>query len=79
MKAIEIHTKTDKNGRLKLNYPVNRKDKEVRVIILLEEQRDETEEEKSWYEAISSNPVFDFLQEPSENIYSLKDGEPFND
>jgi len=29
--------------------------------------------------SIQSNPAFDFLKEPSENSYSLTDGEPFND
>ena len=79
MKAIEIHSKTDKNGHLILDYPVNKKDKNVRVIILVDELSDEQEEEKIWLNTISSNPAFDFLNEPSENIYTLTDGEPFND
>jgi hypothetical protein len=29
--------------------------------------------------SISKNPSFDFLNEPEEDVYSLKDGEPFND
>ena len=39
----------------------------------------EIEEEKLWMNSISKNPVFDFLSEPSEDIYSQKDGEPFDD
>jgi len=37
--------------------------------------------EPLWQEnnSIQSNPAFDFLKEPSENIYSLTDEEPFND
>ncbi|MDO9613512.1 MAG: hypothetical protein Q7J86_03185 [Bacteroidota bacterium] len=39
----------------------------------------EIEEEKLWMNSISRNPAFDFLSEPSEDIYTPKDGEPFND
>ena len=39
----------------------------------------EIEEEKLWMNLISKNPAFDFLSEPEEDIYSLKDGDPFND
>ena len=79
MKSIEINTKTDKQGHLRINYPLNKKDKKVRVIILLDEQNDDIDEEKKWLNSIQSNPAFDFLKEPSENIYTLSDGEPFND
>jgi hypothetical protein len=79
MKSIEINTKTDKQGHLKINYPLNKKDKKVRVIILLDEQIDDIDEEKKWLNSIQSNPAFDFLKEPSENIYTLTDGEPFNE
>jgi len=79
MKAIEINTRTDKQGHLKLNYQLNKKDRKVRVIILIDEQSDDIDEEKEWLISIQSNPAFDFLKEPTENIYSLTDGEPFND
>jgi len=80
MKAVEINAKTDVQGYLKLNYPLHKKEKNVRVIILVDDNCDEdTDEEKLWLNAASSNPAFDFLNEPKENIYSIKDGEPFND
>ncbi len=79
MKAIEINTKTDKNGHLKLNYPLNKKDRNVRVLILVDESIDDIDEEKKWLDAVSSNPAFDFLNEPTENVYSLSDGEPLDD
>jgi len=78
MKAIEINSKTDKHGHLKINYPLNKKNSKVRVIILLIEDN-ESEEEKLWMQSISNNPSFDFLKEPEEDIYSLDDGEPIND
>ena len=79
MKAIEINTRTDKQGHLKLNYQLNKKDRKVRVIILIDEQSNDIDEEKIWIKNIQSNPAFDFLKEPCENIYSLTDGEPCND
>ncbi len=60
MKAIEINTKTDKFGHLKINYSMNEKESNVRVIILVDEKDDDLDEEKLWMKSISSNPTFDF-------------------
>ena len=79
MRAIEINTKTDHQGHLKLNYPIHKNNQNVRVIILVEDSSDDVDDEKLWLNAVSSFPAFDFLKEPEENIYSIKDGEPFND
>jgi hypothetical protein len=79
MKAIEINTKTDKYGYLKFNYPLEKKESKVRVILLVDEKSDEVDEEQLWMRAISSNPAFSFLNDAEENIYTLADGEPFND
>ena len=78
MKAIEINLKTDKTGRLKINYKLDKSESNVRVLILLDEDSSE-QEEKLWMNSISKNPAFDFLNDSVEDIYSLKDGEPFND
>jgi hypothetical protein len=78
MKAIEINSKTDKAGHLKIDYKLNKSESNVRVLILFEEDSSELEEEKLWLNSISKNPAFDFLNDPMEDIYSLKDGEPFN-
>ena len=78
MRAIEINSKTDKTGHLKIDYQLNKSDSKVRVLILLDEDT-EPDEEKLWMDSISKNPVFNFLNDSAENIYSLKDGEPFND
>ena len=37
MKAIEINSKTDKYGYLKIDYPLNKKDSNVRILILLDD------------------------------------------
>ncbi len=79
MKAIEINARTDKFGNLRLDYPLNKKDSVVRVIILLEEKSEEVEEEKRWLYSVQNNPAFDFLNDPEEDIYSQTDGEPLND
>jgi hypothetical protein len=78
MKAIEINSKTDKNGHLKIEYKLDKSEKKVRVLILLEEEQTEPDDEKLWMNSISSNPAFDFLKNSEEDIYSLNDGEPFN-
>ena len=78
MKAIEIKSKTDKSGRLRINYKLNKSESDVRVLILMDDDN-EDDEEKLWMQSIARNPAFDFLKEPSEDIYSLKDGEPFHD
>ncbi len=79
MQAIEINTKTDKNGHLNLTCDLNKREINVRVIILVDDKNEYTDEEKLWVHSISTNPAFDFLNEPEENIYSITDGEPFND
>ncbi len=78
MKAIEIISKTDKKGHLKINYPLNRPDSKVRILLLFEDE-DEKDEEANWLTSVSNNPAFDFLAEEGENVYSLTDGEPVND
>jgi hypothetical protein len=35
------------------------------------------ESEIEWLKAAANNPVFAFLQDPAEDIYSLSDGKPF--
>ena len=79
MIAIEINSKTDKAGHLKINYKLNRTDSKVRVLILLDDDSSEIDEVAIWMNSISKNPAFDFLKDSLEDVYSLKDGEPFND
>lgn len=79
MRAIEINAVTDNLGHLKIDYPINKREKKVRVIILVDESIDCNDDETKWLSVISSNPAFNFLNEPTENIYTIKDGESFND
>ena len=43
-----------------------------------EPENDEIDEQE-WLRAAASNPSFDFLYDPDEDIYTLADGKPFND
>lgn len=45
----------------------------------LDWQDDETIDEREWLQAAATNPAFDFLKDPEEDIYTLADGKPFND
>ena len=78
MRAIETTGKIDKKGFLFIDNPLRTREKKVRIIILLPED-DESDNEKLWLTSISNNPAFDFLKDKEEDIYSLKDGAPFND
>jgi hypothetical protein len=69
MKALELNSRTNKKGRLKLDIDLKKANKIVKVLIL-------SEEESNWLLNASNNPAFNFLSEPEENIYSIKDGEP---
>ncbi len=51
-----------------------------------EQQEDELEwddseeiDESEWLKAAASNPVFAFLNDPEEDIYTLDDGKPVDD
>lgn len=73
MRAIEIKSKTDHAGHIKLDYQLGRSDQNVRILIILEDESYEQEEEKLWIDSLTKNPAFNFLNEPEEDVYSLKD------
>jgi len=78
MTAIEMTGTIDEHRQLQLDdlLPIPGPMR-VRVIILypLSEEWDEAE----WLRAAAGNPAFDFLSDPEEDIYSLRDGKPFYD
>jgi hypothetical protein len=74
MRAIEISGTIDDQRQLHLDAPLPvAGPSRVRVIILI------GEEEQEWLQAASSNPAFEFLSDPEEDIYSPSDGKPFNE
>ncbi|MBM4276966.1 MAG: hypothetical protein FJ130_03660 [Deltaproteobacteria bacterium] len=77
-KAIEAAGTIDAERKLVLDEPLPIiGPMRVRVIILLPE--DTEVGEKEWLQAASTNPAFNFLKEPEEDIYTLEDGRPFYD
>jgi hypothetical protein len=75
--AIETTGTIERNGRIVIDetFSVNAPTF-VRVIVLFPESDDLNESE--WLQAASKNEVFDFLNGPDEDIYSLTDGKPLD-
>jgi len=81
MTAIEMTGTVDENHQLQLDGALPFVGpKRVRVIVLspLTEETDEWNE-LEWLKNVLGNPVFDFLNDPEEDIYSLNDGKTFHD
>jgi len=75
MQALEVTGKIDDDGFLKIDKPLVVKNRSVKIIILLPE--DDIMDDALWLRGLSSNPAFDFLNEPEENIYAPADDKPF--
>jgi hypothetical protein len=77
MKAFETTGIIDEQHRLCLDsaLPIAGPSR-VRVIILINEEDDISELE--WRRAAATNPAFDFIAHPEEDIYSPQDGKPFD-
>lgn len=76
-KVIEIMGTIDAQRQLVLDEPLPvAGPTRVRVIILLPEEVDIDEME--WLRAAATNPAFEFLKQPEEDIYTLTDGKPFH-
>lgn len=56
--------------------PISEKSR-VRVIVLFDENSNDFNE-KEWLKNASNNESFDFLNDESEDIYTLADGQPLN-
>jgi hypothetical protein len=78
MKAIEAKGTIDAQGQLHLDEPlVSVSSGRVRIIVLFPE--DTAIDEYEWLSAARNNPAFDFLNDPVEDIYTLRDGKPINE
>jgi hypothetical protein len=75
MKAIELHTTTDMLGQLKVEYNINQPKKNVRVLILVDDEYPNLESDDVWLSNAANSTAFSFLNEPVEDVYSLNDGE----
>jgi hypothetical protein len=77
LRAVEVDGVIDEQQQLHLDTPLPLVGpSRVRVIILIPEQTDLDESE--WLRVAATNPVFDFLKEPGEDLYTLQDGKPFD-
>jgi len=76
VKTVETTATVEQKRRLILDedLPVTDRSR-VRVIVFLDGEGDI--DEKEWRRAAASNPAFEFLKHPEEDIYNLDDGEPF--
>ena len=84
MRALEVTGTVDHSGQLHLDRPLTAgNDQRVRVIVLIPEtdNTDDIEDisETAWLQAAASNPVFAFLHDPEEDIYTLDHGKPLSD
>jgi hypothetical protein len=76
LKAVELEGCIDDKNELHLDgsLPFTGPSR-VRVIVIMPEDSDI--DEKEWLKAAASNPSFQYLEDPKENIYSVSDGKPF--
>lgn len=78
LKAIEVAGTVDRDHQLHLDEPLPLDGpSRVRVIVLMPEPAEIDEAE--WLRSASSNPAFQSLHDPAEEIYDLNDGRPFAD
>lgn len=78
MKAVEVTGTVNEKGELHLDQPLAvTKSGCVRVILLFPEPEEIDEHE--WLKAAANNPVFAFLHDPEEDIYTLEDGKPLDE
>ncbi|MEN8221057.1 MAG: hypothetical protein ABFS56_32835 [Pseudomonadota bacterium] len=76
-RTIETTGFVNAQHQLLLNESLPIASTHVRVILMLRDEADITEQE--WLKAAASNSAFDFLKEPEEDIYTLADGKPFHE
>lgn len=78
MTAVEMTGTVNKDGQLILDGSLPFiGPKRVKIIVL--STPDDEIDEFAWLRAASRNPAFAFLADPEEDIYSITDGQPFND
>jgi hypothetical protein len=75
-KQIRVSGIIEEANRLLLDEPLPLALKTRVEIIVRSGEEDLSDEE--WMRALASNPVFDFLKDPAEDIYTWEDGRPFD-
>lgn len=78
--ALEMMGTIDEHQQLHLHGPLPKGPKQVRVILLYPlADEEEDVDELAWLKTVAHNPAFAFLADPSEDIYTITDGQPFHD
>lgn len=77
-KALEKSRTTQSQCQLILDEPLHISFPNQACVIILFPEEDDIDE-KEWHRAAASNPVFGFLEEKEEDIYSLNDGGLLNE
>ncbi|MFI5394127.1 MAG: hypothetical protein ACHQ9S_01215 [Candidatus Binatia bacterium] len=78
MRAIEVAGTVNEKRRLQVDAPLPvTGPRRVRVIVLIPEEAEIDENE--WLRLAATNPEFDFLKGPEEDVYTPRDGKPFHD
>jgi hypothetical protein len=77
MKPIEVLGTIEEGGRVRLDEPVPAAvGDRVRLIVLVGENEPN---ELEWLRAAAQGGAFDFLRASEEDLYTLRDGKPFDD
>ena len=74
MEAIEKFVHFDEDGNIILKLGKKFSKKEAKVVVLI---KDEEITEKEWLKLAINSKSYDFLNDPSEDIYTMEDGEPY--
>jgi hypothetical protein len=77
-KAIRTTGRVNKSKGLVITELPLDEDTPVEIIIIPGVQAGDDISEEEWMRGLASNPVFDFLKDPAEDIYSFEDGTPYN-
>ncbi|MBA2562851.1 MAG: hypothetical protein H0V14_08050 [Chitinophagaceae bacterium] len=72
MGALEKIVQFDEDGSIVLKLGRHFSKKEARVVVLI---KDDEISEKEWLSMAMKGGAFDFLNDPSENIYTMEDGD----
>lgn len=75
MEALEKIVQFDEQGSITLKLGRHFSNKEAKVVILIKED-DITDE--VWMKLAMKTGAYDFWNDPSEDIYTIQDGEPYN-
>ena len=74
MEAFEKIVQFDEDGNITLKLGKDFSKKEAKVVVLV---KDEEISEKEWLKLAVNSNSYDFLNDPSEDIYTMEDGQPY--